>query len=85
MEFHRRGSPRRKGAGRLAAGQTECLRRRIGIEPAQPADRRGGAERPKHARAMPTFSAEGAVIETDSDPRRHLASGRDGHEEVAAR
>ena len=69
----------------MAARQPERLRHSIGIEPAQPADRRGGTERTEHARTMPAFGAEGAVIEADPDPGRHFATAGDGYEEVAAR
>ena len=85
MELHRRRSPRREGAGRLAAGETERLGHGLGVEPAKPADRRGGAERTQHARAVPALGAERGIIEPEPDPRRHLASGGDGDQQVAAR
>jgi len=53
--------------------------------PAKPADRRGGAEGAQHAGTVPALGAERGIIEADPDPRRRLASGGDGHEEVAAR
>ena len=85
VELHRRRSPRREGAGRLAAGEAERLGHGLGVEPAKPADRRGGAERTQHARAVPALGPERGIIETDADPRRHLASGGDGDHQVAAR
>ena len=55
MEFHRRCAPRREGAGRLAAGKAERLGHGLGVEPAQPADRRGSAERTENARPVPAL------------------------------
>ena len=85
VEFHRRRSPRREGAGRLAAGKAERFRHGVGVKPAQPADRCRGAKRPQHARAVPTFGAEGRVIDSKPDARRHLESGRERDHEVSAR
>jgi hypothetical protein len=85
VELHRRRSPRCEGAGRLAAGEAERLGHGLGVEPAQPADRRSGAERTEHARAVPALRPERGVIEADPDPRRHLASGGDGGHQLAAR
>ena len=85
VEFHRRRSPRREGAGRLAAGKSERLGHGLGVEPAKPAYRRGGAEWTQHSWAMPALGPERGIIEADPNPRRHLASGGDGDQQVSAR
>src|SRR5262249_12156584 len=85
VDLPRRRSPRCEGAGGLAAGEAERPGHGFGVEPAKSADRRSGTERTQHAGAVPTLGAERGIIEADPDPRRHLASGGDGDEEVAAR
>jgi hypothetical protein len=85
VEFHRRRSPRREGAGRLAAGETERLGHGFGVELPEPPDRGGGPERSQHARAVPTLGPHRRVVDPDAHSRRHLASGGDGDQQVAAR
>ena len=84
VEFHRRRAPGREGAGGLAAREPEGARHGVGVEAAQPAHRRGGAERPEHARPVPAALPEFRIVEPVADPRRDLAAGGDGDEQVAA-
>ena len=84
MEFHRRRAPGGEGAGGLAAGEPERPRHGVGIEFEQRADRRRGAERTDDAGPVPAARAEFRIIETEADPRRHLAAGRDGDQQSAA-
>src|SRR5262249_52055987 len=48
VELHRRRSPRCEGAGGLAAGEAERPGHGLGVEPAKPPYRRGGAEGTQH-------------------------------------
>ena len=84
MEFDRRRSPRRKGAGSLAAGKPERPRHGLAVEAAQPADRGRGAERAEHAGPVPATSTKGRIVDADADPGRHLGAGNHGDQQVAA-
>ena len=85
MKFYRRGSPRRERAGGLAAGEAERLRHGLGVEAAQPSDRRRRAEWAEHAGSVEAAGAERRIIEPDTDAGRDLGSGGNRHEQVAPR
>ena len=48
VELDRGGAPGRERAGRLAAGQPECVELSLGIQAEQPSSRGGPAERADH-------------------------------------
>jgi hypothetical protein len=84
VEFHRRRSPRREGAGRLTTGEAERLGHGLGVELAQPPNRGGGTEWPKDAWTVPAFGSEGGIIDPNANARRYLASGGESDQKIAA-
>ncbi len=84
MELHGWRTPCGKGAGRLAARQTERACHRVRIEVKQSPHRRRTAERPDNSWSVPALLAKYRIVETDADTRRDFAAGNDRSEQLTA-
>ena len=62
VKFHRRCSPCCKGAGGLAAGETECLGHGLGIERRSRPTAAAAPNGPRYPRAVPALGPERRII-----------------------
>src|ERR1700730_2011520 len=85
MELHRRRSPGRERAGRLAARQPESVELPVHVESQQRPDSGRSTKWAEHSGRVPTAGAEGRVVDAYADPSRDFESKRDRFEKLAAR
>ena len=74
---------RRHQAGRLGAGDAECVHGLVGIERKAPRRAGGGGENPDCGAGMPAL-ADMLLAHAQADARADLVAGDGGSEEIAA-